>query len=401
MSSDLDLATDVAAIVEHPRVEPPDSFVLHAPLELLARHVLLPRVSASHREIARQRFAELADHYEAFGPAIPPPGDRSFPTTQGAAAHLVAMINARELDEVDATATWLGSNASHRELATYLGDAIAPMLGAAGHAPIFLAHLPLAAPNGEVTARLLRPLARSLAQWPEPAVRWIDELTATSPGSAESLFDALAEVHQSTRPESDFIEPTMRLVDTPDTAARLGPAIASPANSPTPLAQAIMRAAAWSMVDEPGPSSPYGWSHCLTMPQAVLALLPTSHDPRRLIALAATHVTGFRSAQATAPLHTALDEPELRGDPLDPVEARHAGPSAAAAAAFVTPPDERPVLIGHLIDFAATHHDAHLVKYTLSCLRAAAFDPSEERLYLAAAASLGAWWATADQPVQG
>jgi len=42
---------------------------------------------------------------------------------------------------------------------------------------------------------------------------------------------------------------------------------------------------------------------------------------------------------------------------------------------------------------AATHPDAHLVKYTLATFDAAAVDPDHEPLYLAAAASLSAFWA--------
>ena len=46
---------------------------------------------------------------------------------------------------------------------------------------------------------------------------------------------------------------------------------------------------------------------------------------------------------------------------------------------------------------AATHSDAHLVKYTLACFDAAADDPDHARLFLAAAGSLAGWWsASAD-----
>ena len=45
---------------------------------------------------------------------------------------------------------------------------------------------------------------------------------------------------------------------------------------------------------------------------------------------------------------------------------------------------------------AASHEDAHLAKYTLACFDAAAGNPRRRRLYLAAAAYLGAWWAGRD-----
>ena len=41
---------------------------------------------------------------------------------------------------------------------------------------------------------------------------------------------------------------------------------------------------------------------------------------------------------------------------------------------------------------ACAHRDAHLVKYTLACLDAAAADPDAARLFHAGAASLLAFW---------
>ena len=46
-----------------------------------------------------------------------------------------------------------------------------------------------------------------------------------------------------------------------------------------------------------------------------------------------------------------------------------------------------------LIGRAAIHEDAHVAKYTLACLAAAERDRAQRSLYLAAAASLAAWWA--------
>jgi len=59
----------------------------------------------------------------------------------------------------------------------------------------------------------------------------------------------------------------------------------------------LQRVAAWSMVQEGPEHAAYGWSHCLTMPQAVLAVGAAGAAPARTsIAVAATHVVGFRSA---------------------------------------------------------------------------------------------------------
>ena len=42
--TDADLIAACAAVIDVPKQAPPNSFVLHAPLELLARAILLPRV---------------------------------------------------------------------------------------------------------------------------------------------------------------------------------------------------------------------------------------------------------------------------------------------------------------------------------------------------------------------
>ena len=70
-----------------------------------------------------------------------------------------------------------------------------------------------------------------------------------------------------------------------------------------------------------------------------------------------------------------------------------AGPAEAAATVWHAPTAELDAMVTMLVTRAATHHDAHLVKYTLACLDAAADDPPHRRLYLAAAASLGGYWA--------
>ena len=77
-------------------------------------------------------------------------------------------------------------------------------------------------------------------------------------------------------------------------------------------ARAVLRAAAWSMLLEPGDHAPYGWSHCLTMPQAVLGLAGTV-DPSIALAVAATYVVGFRSALAVNPLEPVFptEDPRL------------------------------------------------------------------------------------------
>jgi hypothetical protein len=148
------------------------------------------------------------------------------------------------------------------------------------------------------------------------------------------------------------------------------------------------------MLLEPPDHAPYGWSHCLTMPQAVLGLTGCFTEPSDALAVAATYVVGFRAALAQRPLEPAV--------PIDPgvtlAEAIAAGPTIAAGAAWHAPSSSDRDIITILATNAATAHDAHLVKYTLACLDAAADDPPNRRLFLAAAASLAGWWAVHGDP---
>src|SRR5581483_11953738 len=87
-------------------------------------------------------------------------------------------------------------------------------------------------------------------------------------------------------------------------------------------AAAVQRAAAWSMLTEPGDHAPYGWTHCLTLPQAVLGVAAALPELSVAVAVAATYVVGFRSALAVNPL-----EPVVPPDPDVPlVEAFRIGP---------------------------------------------------------------------------
>jgi hypothetical protein len=125
-------------------------------------------------------------------------------------------------------------------------------------------------------------------------------------------------------------------------------------------ARAVCRVAAWSMLQERDDHVPYGWTHTLTIPQAVLSI---GLDPRTAVAVAGTEVIGFRASMGTRVLDPGWDVP-------------------------ASPPDA----FDDLVAWAALHHDAHVVKYVVACLDAAAADPGASSLYAAAATRLAAWW---------
>lgn len=396
--SDQELIRSVADVLAVPRAKPADSFVLHAPLELLARAALLPLVDDRDRGAARAHLGAIADRFEASGPGIepvrPPRADR-FDSADAATAYLAAAVRAGDLDGVDQAGWWLAAMAKPAGLRRRLAAPVLASLAAAGHAPIFLHLHPRVAAASGVSALPVRGLLRELARRPTWRLRWIDEAPYGS-SDAGALEQVLSDTVDLGRGGSDFIQPTMDRVDATGIAAeRLGPVIGSPT---TRHARVLARVAARSMLLDRPAAAPYGWTHCLTMPQALMSLTDVV-DPGRALRVAATEVLGFRASlgDRTVPRGAlGVDGDGVPADPGIPVnEALRVGPSVAAGAVWHSP-DPDGSLRASLASAASRGQDAHLVKYTLACLDAAASDPSHRRLHLAAAAYLVGWWARQD-----
>jgi hypothetical protein len=413
--SDADLVDAASRVLAIPKQAPADSFVLHAPLELLARAALLARVRPSGRESARQRIAELAAGYEAAGDPVDDPRPTPIEAASSPsvlAARLAAALRMGDLDDVDALAVQLASSAPPSELRAWLGPVVVRSLGAAAHGGILLDLLGRD-PAGLVDRRVIRGALREIARQPEWQLSWFDDddgadaggggspARSWRPGLEEPWVDALVDVPLLGVPGSTFIYPLMHQVEASGTAAAvLGPTLAGAVPAGGAAADVLAarrqlgRIAAWSMLQEGPEHAPYGWTHCLTMPQAVLALVP-SIDARTAVAVASTYVLGFRTALGTR----VLDPDEVPIGPVldDAAEAIAEGREAAAATVWHAPDDALAAVVETLATNAAAHHDAHLVKFTLACLDAAELDPPARRLHLAAAASLAAvWWA--DEP---
>jgi hypothetical protein len=404
--SDADLIDAAGRVLATPKQDPADSFVLHAPLELLARAALLVRVRPSGRERARARIAELAAGYEAAGDPVHEPRVGRIDAGLAPAVladRLAAALRAGDLDDVDALAVAVAASAPPSELQGRLGPVVIRSLGAAAHGGILLDLLGRD-PSGLVDRRVIRGGLREIARHPSWQLTWFDDRAGSTPAGPtpidEVWTDALLDAPRLGVPGSTFIYPLMHQVEAAGTAdAVLAPAlagaIAACGGTPDVLAarRELGRIAAWSMLQEGPEHAPYGWTHCLTMAQAVLALVP-SVDASEAVAVAATYVLGFRAALGTR----ALDPAEV---PIGPVlddlgEAIAASREAAAATVWHAPDSELGAVAEQLATNAATHQDAHLVKYTLACFDAAELDPDARRLHLAAAASLAAWWWAAD-----
>lgn len=360
--SDVELIAAVGRVVSEPRRDPADSFVLHAPLELAARAALLPHVAPDRRELARMHIVAIAAQYEAFGPPLASVGSVSDPTdVDWAISAFRDAVAEGDLERTDSAAQGVASMLDPDEMAGALADFVTPLTAAAAHAPIFLNLSLRGDPRCGITTALLRPLARELARHPAWRVGWTDDRFADRATDPATLRDALATTPHVGGDDGDDIHALIDNVDASGAAERhLGDVVGR--HDPE-AARSVLRCAALSMLQDSAKHAPYGWTHCLTLPQAVLGVAPLCSDSDRSLAIAATHVMAFRAGLG----ETMLD-PTAQIDPS-------------------------PVKVTRLLTQAATSHDAHIVKYTLACLDATTDDPEFAGLYLAAAQHLLDVWA--------
>lgn len=377
---------DVAAhAVSVPRRDPASSFVLHAPLELMARRLLLPLVPPGSRRPVREQMIRVAAAYERAGAPVEPPRAVPFDSAADARRGLLDAIAAGDLERVDAAASHLLDRATLDEVMVLAGPTV-DALAAAGHAPIAFFFANRLASTSRSSLTLLRGPLRELARAPQLRVEWVREAGAPT-GTATALVRALARTPQLGLPGNDFIFPLVHRVDA-DGVARDVVDGSLPGRS-AEAAAAILRVAARSMLQDDPAHAPYGWTHCLTLPHAICEILPWLPDRRVASAVAATYVVAFRAGESRGPLDTDWIPGRT---PTGLLEALDAGPDVAGAAWFHAPERELARALPVLIGRAAGHHDAHVVKYTLACLAAAERDRAQRSLYYAAAASLVAWW---------
>ena len=384
--TDAQLFDRAAAVVSVPRQQAANSFMLHAPLELMARRLLLPLVPRHLRRPARERLVWVAERYEQAGDPVAAGDSAGYDSVDTSRHALVAAVEAADPDGVDGAASHFLTYATVDQAMTLVEPTI-DLLAAAGHAPIGFFLASRLATTSRSALSLLRPTLRELARSPGLRVEWVAGAD-TPTGDEASLTRALARTPRLGLPGNDFIYPIVHQVDASGVARDLlGRSI--PADV-TAAATATLRAAVLSMLQDDPVFAPYGWTHCLTLPHAIFENMAWLADHHRAAAIAATYVVGFRAAEGAR----ALDPdwvPEPTPIPL--VDALDDEPAVAAAAWHHAPDAALEPAVPELVGRAAIHEDAHLVKYTLACLAAAERDRPRRSLYLAAAAFLSAWWA--------
>ena len=381
------LVQHAASVIGVPRAEVLDgrfSFVLHAPLELLARAALLPLVAPERRDAARARIVVLADGYVASGPSRPAARPADFDEPSSAAARLADAAAAGDRDAVDAAATWLGERCTPVELTALLADFVLPSLEAAGHGNIYLALLHRYRPRG-AAGQMLRHVADALVADAPRSISMPPTRVEDDPGLPAALLGRIAGVRSVGPPDSDFIAPMVQHAERRGAFATLvdDGVFVAPRRPPFEL----LRFASQAMLQGPAEQAPYGWTHCLTLAEAPLLMATAGADLGRATFVAAAYLAAHWAIHGEGAVD--LEHVPARNDvPL--TEALTASPEIAAGAAWhAGDPGEVASLLATV---ASSNHDAHRVKYTLACLDAAACDPGAARLHLAAAAHLNAWW---------
>lgn len=381
--SDAALIDAVAVAIAPPKRDADSSFLTHAPLELAARAALLPMVAPEARAAVRLRIAAIAATYAAAGEEVDPP-KVTFSGEGRAIDALLSALRNGDLETLDAAAVFAGDRVSPPALRRVLAPEILPALGAAAHAPILFGELPRLDARMPSANGLLRAPVRMIAAMADARISWYETSTAGAfAGEAEAeLFRRLLAPPRVSSP-SPYIAPIMQALEAHGAAALLGDVTAE--LSVAAARRVILRAGAFAMLHDEPDAAPYGWTHALTMPQAVLELADVA-DARAVVRIAATHAMGLRATLSKRAVEAAPpprpDAPGLFN--VDPI--------VAAGTAYRANETEASAIKTALATRAAAHEDAHLAKYTLAAFDAGERDPAARPLFHAAAAFLGAWW---------
>jgi hypothetical protein len=387
--SDLALFAQAAAVIAHPKLDV-DSFVLHAPLEILARYRLLPLVPPELRELARMRIVAAAVRYAAAGPAaevvpVEPP--------QHPGAALLAAIDAGEADRAQALAAHFAQAFDAPAVTAALAQPVLTSLGAAVHGHLFFY---LIGRVDEAAARAALPMlanfARNLAVDHDRKLGWTaPEAHPSGAGGLDAAAFEQALLASPLKPFSGFLHPIMHAAEEAQIPQSVvGRRIVGGLEPEAAEAgfACVCRAAALAMLQEPPRDAKYGWTHALNLPLGVWEIAAAVPDRAFALKAAATYFLGLRAARGQKRRLEA--EPRLPKIGLPLAAALAKSPETAAACAWRAAPDQRDALFAELATQAAIRADAHLVKYVLSCLDAARRDPAPA--YPAAAAHLTALW---------
>ena len=401
--SDAELCQEAAALIAPPPAEGGSSFTLHAPLELLARYGLMPLVDPRERKLARLRLVASAARFEAEITAGPAPAKISrFANPGDAIAEFTRCFHAGDAGGLESIVLQFAAQFGTARLVHVLTPLALPTLTGASHSHIGLWLLLRHGRSSDMRdAGLLRAAARALASGPRNQLKSFagmaiqgDKPLAQTPAEVER--EVLARLAAPPRGKNAYGS-MHHLITAGETTGNADALFADfirrglTGDQIDAAFRAALRVCAQNMLQHDATFAKFGWSHCLTLPQAACGLSSLNID--RKLALAATLVwaTAYRSVLSDHDLDLGWVPAPLAGSP-SLAEALQTSPAAAAARAWHAEPAERPLVKRALATQASIRTDQHLVKYTRACLDMISFDPEYEHLYLAAAAHLCGLW---------
>jgi hypothetical protein len=414
--SDYLLFVHAAEIIGQPKGNP-DSFELHAPLELMARYRLLPLVSPAERKLARLQILATTALYQSRRPSIPAP--RQLPhlhNWEDARERLERAMGDGDVELADSICVAIAHQFGSRLLIDVLAPKSIWSLAVACHAHIGLMFMMLL--QGDLiptSLHMLREIVRGLAADPQAVLEVSNEVSnkeSNAPRRADYTVDAdsamvktlvekFSRIPRLEKPKENIIRAMVEAAEKANLLEDIHnqvPSLGTPefANR---VFQICMRTAAYSMLQDNWEDTKgitqkpllikYGWTHCLTLPQACWALAPLLPPVPSPSLAACSWVLGFRSIIGSSDLDMSAELPRIEGNFQ---EALMSSPAEAASIAWHADSAERLAIRTELATQAAIRHDTHLVKYVRACLDLSSFDREYSHLYEASAAYLCSLW---------
>ena len=365
------------------------SFELHTPLELMARYRLLPWVEGELRHTARAQMLATALDFRRIAKPFPaasgPRVERTSVSVDAPWQDLAAVLRHPRADDL-------------QTVARQLADRILANVGGAGHGHLLLAFAREA--DGWACERLA-PHLRSLVEWfasdeETDGAALLEDLQPLA--AAKRVEDVAAFLAAVPRNSAESEHGGIRGIV--DCARQTGfdcQVEADPYARPLPRCVAALEVAARFMLLEDDELE-YGWSHCLTLPEAACTLAEGATDGGAELptAVAVSYVAAFVSAlRSGTPLPpragTSMKELDATRQHLRNALTGDDALRAAPAVALRLNEAEATSAWTLICSLASVRPDAHLVKYTFACLRCANRS-QHPRLFLAAAAKLLAAW---------
>lgn len=395
--SDAELFSNIVDILHYPRYKI-DSFILHAPLELISRFALLNFLPPNRRELARLQMIALGACYESKEGevrSLSPPKNITSPNQ--IFEILYKAVSEGDIDMADSAGAWIGEHIDAGIFAKQALNILLDYVGAAAHGPIFVALLTRVGPILERKAMAMtRVFTRQLAKEYQrklmtPKLEVASEINPSEEIVKDLFWESMKGIAPAPLEGGVGVWSIINNVETSGVARDLlaqAWAMATPNNWEAAI-HGIAKAAAYSMLQDTDAHAKYGWSHCLSIPHGLWVSARFTDDKMGIIRQASIIGTGFRRAHGIKQLYEDLELPIVTM-PLD--EALKVGPIEAAAVAFYARGREAANVSTTLATAASIRNDAHLVKYVLTCLDAGGLLPAAEPLFRAAAAYLVAIW---------